>query len=99
MDALPSVEVAPSVSVKAPLCGGCLSQEEADLILGKARNAFPNTPMVKAWPVPLPGLVALEMSNKSIAYTDKTARYLIMGIVFDSFTGKALDNQMEQFNK
>jgi hypothetical protein len=40
-------------------------------------------------------MVALQMENKQVAYTDKNGRYFFLGVVFDTATGSALDHQMD----
>jgi uncharacterized protein YecA (UPF0149 family) len=77
---------------------GCFSDTspaQAEQVLGKARLAFPNTSFVRAWPSCLPGMTALKLANGSVAYMDKSARYLMLGLVLDSATGQALDRQLD----
>jgi len=40
-------------------------------------------------------MVALRLGNGTVAYTDKSARYLLLGLVLDSVTGQALDRQLD----
>lgn len=72
-----------------------LKPEDAQRLLAAARASFPQTTFTEAWPACLPGFVALKLGNGSVAYMDKSARYLLLGLVFDTQTGKALDRQLE----
>lgn len=69
--------------------------ELAPEILEQMKSKFPNTHFIKAWVSPIPGLYALEMQGGRVAFCDKTGRYLILGLVFDSQTGRTLYNQMQ----
>ena len=91
MDA-PPVEV----QVKAlAAASAALSQAEADAALARLRGAMPGTQFDSAKPSVMPGLIVLRLSNGKVAYTDKAGRYFIVGLIFDTQTGAALDKQMD----
>lgn len=73
---------------------GALTQGHADQVLSRLRLAFPKTEMVEAWPAELPGFVAVRLANGGVAYADQTARFFILGLVFDTHKGTALDGQL-----
>ncbi|WP_068673562.1 MULTISPECIES: disulfide isomerase DsbC N-terminal domain-containing protein [unclassified Variovorax] len=75
--------------------GGRLTQLEADEVLSRLRGTLRGTRFLKAWPAAVPGLVTLQLENGEVAYADKSARYFLMGVVFDTATGKGLDRQMD----
>lgn len=92
MDGLPP----PSTpAIHAPACAPTLTAAEAAHVLSNISKAIPGTKFVAAWPACVPGLVALKLVDGSVAYTDKNARYLVLGLVLDTLTGKALDRQMD----
>lgn len=80
---------------RARACSSSLDLAQAAKVLTRARVAFPNTSFTDAWPSCLPGMTALRLADGTVAYMDKSARYLILGIVFDSTTGRALDRQLD----
>lgn len=91
----PPVEVAlPAVT----FADGQVSESHAEQLLDLMRKRLPNTQIFDAWPSKVPGLIALKLENGRVAYTDKSARFLIMGVVFDLETGQGLDGQMDTFN-
>ena len=90
MDAAP-VEV----RADAPAPTQRVSPEEAERAMRVLQGAMPTTRFVSAWPSAMPGLVALRLANGQVAYTDKTGRYFVVGLIFDSNTGAALDKQMD----
>jgi hypothetical protein len=87
----------PPVAVVMPAAeaSGRLTQLEADQVLERLQSTLRATRFLKAWPAAVPGLVALELENGQVAYADKSARYFLMGVVFDTATGKGLDRQMD----
>ncbi|WP_080443087.1 disulfide isomerase DsbC N-terminal domain-containing protein [Burkholderia cenocepacia] len=85
----------PAVVAPAPVAAGVLTQAEADQVLAHVAGTLRKTRFVKAWPSVVPGMVALQMENKQVAYTDKNGRYFFLGVVFDTATGSALDHQMD----
>lgn len=87
---MPSAFIAP-----APAAAGVMTQAEADKVLATVSATLKHTRFVKAWPSAVPGMVALQMDNGRVAYSDKTARYFFLGVVFDTATGSALDGQMD----
>lgn len=93
MDALPPAAV--EVVKLSPSERGMLSPKEVDSALTQIRQALPNTKIVRAWAAQLPGLVAVELEDGKVAYTDRKGRYLILGVVLDTATGGALDRQLD----
>lgn len=91
MDALPPQEI----RLTAPAPNLALSQKDAEVARQRLTQALPNTKIARARPASLPGLVQLELEDGKIAYTDRTGRYLILGVIFDTVTGSALDNQLD----
>ena len=75
--------------------GGQVQQQDADLALALIRATLPKTKFIRAWPSVVPGLIGLKLENGQIAYTDKSARYFILGVVLDTATGQGLDGQMD----
>ena len=92
MNGLPPPEQPAAI---APACASSLTQAEADRARERIAGVLPRTRFVEAWPACLPGYVALKLEDGSVAYTDKNGRYLVLGLVFDTSTGKALDRQMD----
>lgn len=80
---------------RAEQCTPDITPAQAAGVLQKARQTFPRTEFTDAWPSCVPGLTALRMSNGTVAYMDKSARYLLLGLVLDSATGAALDRQLD----
>jgi hypothetical protein len=72
-----------------------VTQAEADLALKEVRGRIPHTQFVGASPSRVPGLVVLHMGGGKVAYTDVSGKFLILGLIFDIDTGKALDGQMD----
>lgn len=94
MDGLPP-SPAVAVQVEAHQCPSTVSQEVADAALDALSKTLPKTKFVKAWPACAPGLIAVKLGNGSVAYTDASGRFLMLGLVFDTETGKALDGQLD----
>lgn len=91
MDATPPQEVRCE-----PIKGSsALSQADANSARKNIGQALPKTKIVNAKPSSLPGMVMLELEDGKVAYTDRTGRYLLLGVVFDTVAGKALDNQLD----
>ena len=90
MDALPP-STPPAISICAETS---ISQEIADSVLIKLKSSFPATRFVSAKPASVPGWIALTLENNQVAYTDKSGRYLFLGIAFDTLSGVALDGQL-----
>lgn len=95
----PSTDAAlsPPAALSAQACPGSaqFTQAQADKLLRALRQNLPGTAFESAWPSCVPGLLAVRMQNGQVAYADKSARYLVLGLVFDSATGAALDQQMD----
>jgi hypothetical protein len=94
MDGLPP-PASPALVAATDVCSASVSLADAQVVLKAATAAFPRTTFEAAWPACFPGLVALRMSSGAVAYTDKSARYLVLGLILDSATGKALDRQLD----
>ena len=92
MDGLPPP--APAVA-SVSVCKPALTQARADRALASLSQTMPKTKFLRAWPACFPGLIAVQLGDGSVAYTDTTARYLIIGLVLDTSSGKALDHQLE----
>lgn len=92
MDGLPPNEPAAVIAVA---CASTLSQAEADLALTRISGSLPRTAFLGAWPACLPGFAAVRLEDGSTAYTDKNGRYLVLGLVLDTSSGKALDRQLD----
>lgn len=71
------------------------SPAQVQEILARLRAALPGTKFTEAWSARLPGFIAVRLENGEVAYADKFARYLILGLVFDTAAGSALDRQLE----
>lgn len=72
-----------------------VSAKEAERALVQLQGNLKSTRFLKSWPSEFPGLIAVEMDNGRVGYTDKTGRYFILGLVLDTATGAALDRQLE----
>lgn len=88
----PPVEVVMPAPVQQ---AGQLTQRDADAALAIMQSVLRGTKFLSAKPSSVPGLVVLQMENGKVAYTDKSARYFIVGVVFDTVTGEGLDGQMQ----
>lgn len=85
---------APLAALSSPAQGGRgATQPDAELaaVLGKARLAFPATGFTAAYRSPASGWYQLEMENGTYAFVDKSARYLILGLMFDGATGALVE--------
>lgn len=69
------------------------SDAQAAMALSALRANNPGTEYRGAWASDIPGLVAVQLMDNSIGYTDFTGRFLILGIAFDFDTGKILNFQ------
>lgn len=72
-----------------------VSQGDADAALARLQASMKATRFTAAWPAELPGLIAVRLDSGEVAYTDKTGRYFIFGLILDTATGAALDKQLE----
>lgn len=89
-----SFSARPSLTASSLAQGGQgARQPDAELVavLGKARLAFPATEFTAAYRSPAPGWYQLEMDNGAYAFVDKSARYLILGLMFDGATGALVE--------
>lgn len=64
-------------------------------VLAAVRRRYPGTGIEAAATSQVPGLYRLTLSGGRVAYTDKTGRYLLLGLILDADTGSALDNQLD----
>lgn len=64
-------------------------------VLARIQARLPGTRFVKAWATPVAGLYAVQMDSGRVAYTNSTGTYFILGLLFDTTTGKALYNQLQ----
>lgn len=80
-------------------CTAQMGDAEVDKVFESIKQRLPRTQFTKAWAACMPGFVALGMADGSVAYTDKYARYFILGLVLDTTTGKALDRQLDGRNE
>ena len=85
------------VRIEAPALrsSNTVSQQDADKALMTLQASLKKTKFISAWPSAVPGLVALRLDSGQVAYTDKSGRYFVVGLVFDSVTGQALDRQLD----
>ena len=80
----------------APVCiEQVVTQAQAAGAVSALRKNLPNTSVSSAAPSEAPGLIKLGLPNGQYAYTDKDGRYLIVGVVIDAKTGKALDGVLD----
>lgn len=93
MDALPVTAPA----LVAPGVAQDFGERDARAVLVQARlrRALPGTPIESVTPSALPGFFAVKLAGGRLAYTDATARYLVLGVVFDLHTGQALDGALD----
>lgn len=92
----------PSPALEPPTCGpvstaNTLQVSNADLqqALTRLRAANPGTTFVNAEPSTVPGLIKLTLGGGKLAYSDKSGRYLLVGVVFDMSIGTALDGALD----
>lgn len=71
------------------------AQRVAAQVLARIQARLPGTRFVKAWATPVTGLYAVQMDSGRVAYTNATGTYFILGLLFDTATGKALYNQLQ----
>lgn len=93
MDALPATAPA-LVAVGAAQDAGA-REASAHLVRTRLRLALPNTVVETVTPSALPGFYAVRLAGGRLAYTDATARYLVLGVAFDLHTGHALDDALD----
>lgn len=60
----------------------------------KFKEHYPNLSYSSFKNSALSGYFLITLENGSFAYTDCSFRYLFIGIIFDSVTGDAVDNQL-----
>lgn len=92
---MPAAPPPSTIEAPARVPKGVGPSPASDQALKALKSNLPKTGFKRAWPSQMPGLIAVELENGEIAYTDKTGRFLIIGLVLDSYTGKALDNQLD----
>ena len=89
---LPSLP--PAVIAPAPAAAGRVTVQEAQQALDLLRKEVPGTVFVSAKLSQVPGLVLLTLAGGKLAYSDKSGRYLILGVIFDMSEGKAIDGAL-----
>lgn len=85
----------PPSAIHAPAPVSRVTVADAQRALERLRASNPGTTYVSAEPSSVPGLVKLTLAGGKLAYTDKSGRYLIMGVIFDMTVGKALDGALD----
>lgn len=85
----------PPSAIHAPAPVSRVTVADAQRALERLRASNPGTTYVSAEPSSVPGLVKLTLTDGKLAYTDKSGRYLIMGVIFDMTAGKALDGALD----
>lgn len=94
MDALP-----PPANIVAPVAQGAacavLTPAQAQSALRRLSARLKATRFVSAAPSAVPGLVVVRTAEGQVGYTDGEGRYFIVGVVFDTLTGEALDRQLK----
>lgn len=63
-------------------------------MLATVRGKLPRTHIRSARPSPMCGLVELQLENGNVAFTDKSARYFIMGLMLDTATGRFVSHSV-----
>jgi hypothetical protein len=91
----PSAPRADTPVIAAAACPGKLSDGKAKLALQNVQRAFPGTHFLSAESSCFPGLAKLQLADGKTVYSDVEGRFLILGLIFDSKTGRALDNLLE----
>ena len=95
MDALPAESPVPAL-VKRVRAGEPGSHEaQLEQVVARLRAALPATRFEAVERSALPGFFLVRLADNRVAYTDRNARFLVLGIVFDLSTGKALDQQLD----
>ncbi len=95
MDGLPPPPPAIVARAEEHRCPASVSQAAADAALHALSKTLPQTKFIKAWPACAPGLIAVKLANGTVAYTEASGRFLLLGLVMDTATGKALDGQLD----
>lgn len=85
----------PPSAIHAPAPMSRVTAADAQRALERLRAANPGTVYVSAEPSQVPGLIKLILGDGKLAYTDKSGRYLIVGVIFDMTEGKALDGALD----
>lgn len=92
MDAIPLEPIASEIKQDAIL--EKITKADCEIALSSIKSKFPNTMFVSAKPSELNGYILLELQDGSFAYTDKSAKFLIIGVIFDTVKGYAIDQSM-----
>jgi hypothetical protein len=74
---------------------GVVSAQEAQAALVRLSARLSATRFVSAKPSQVPGLVVVRTAEGQVGYTDRSGRYFLVGVIFDTYTGQALDRQMD----
>mgnify|MGYP003341105177 CR=1 FL=1 len=72
-----------------------VSAEVLKKILESIQLKMPNTKFKAISATPVKGLYALTSKGGRTFYTDESGRYFITGIIFDTYTGATVENQIE----
>ena len=94
MDAIPATADAAAFASQGPVCAVATSQQ-ATSALARLSARLKATRFVTAAPSAMPGLVMVRTAEGQVGYTDLEGRYFIVGVVFDTLSGEALDGQLE----
>jgi hypothetical protein len=83
----------PALYRKADFSG--VTALDIEFALKRLRAANPATEFIKGAPSAMPGLIKLTLEGGKLAYTDKSGRYLIVGVIFDMALSRALDGALD----
>jgi hypothetical protein len=85
----------PPSAYHAPAMSSRVTVADAQAALERLRAANPGTRFLRAEPSRVPGLIKLTLEDDKLAYSDKSGRYLIVGVIFDMTAGAALDGALD----
>lgn len=91
--------VSPVTESQVQSAAPAVTEQQAQVALAQIQGALPRTRFTAAWPAQFPGLVALQMDDGRVGYTDKNGRYFVFGLILDTATGQALDKQLDGHHK
>ncbi len=81
----------PAIHAPAPARSCQLSDAEAQQAFDRLRRRLPSTGFIEARPSEVCGLVWLRMARGTIAYTDRSGRYLLLALALDTNKGSPAD--------
>ena len=88
--------VSPPVASIATSALGCgWTPEQIHVAFGVIKSRLASTSFKSAKASEVCGLLRLEMADGKIAYTDKTGRYFILGLLLDTKTGSPADASIQ----